>query len=296
MTLLFLSQIAVATLLALSLLATLTLGNPVTQTSLTPAWRWGQAAQFAWFLSSTAAAASSPGSPLMDQAWLWTAILTLCPLIAVLGARRPATRVWSWFIILPLIAVLGWPGLTVFSNWPSIPPLRIQAPVCIGFGLVTVMGVGNYLGTRYSLPAVLAGLAVALCLAPLTTFWQVPPPTAAMMRVAAGMVLVSGIGFAIRQGLREGTEESPYDRLWFDFRDTFGIVWSIRIQERINQIAEKENWSSRLGPNGFEWNLQMPVESRTVTETRMDHALRWHLRRFVDPEWIDERVGVTSTV
>jgi len=283
-------QMASAILTGLALLISLGLGNPVRQTSLTEAWTWGLAAQVSWLVSCSVNAFASAGSPLLDQLWLWTAILTLCPLIAALGARRPASRVWNWFIILPLMAVLGWPGFTVICAWPELATLRIQAPACVGFALVTVMGAGNYMGTRFTTPAVLAVLAVLLALLPLTTFLQLDQGSIQVVRAAAGIVFSGAVVCAIRQGLRAGLEESRFDRLWFDFRDTFGIVWSIRIQDRLNLTAEKENWQTRLGPHGFEWELKTSLEQRKSTQDRMEHALRWNLRRFVDPEWIDERL------
>jgi len=283
-------QIISALLTGLALLVCLSLGNPVRKTSLTGAWTWGLAAQASWLLSCTVNAFASVGSPLLDQLWLWTAILTLCPLIAVLGARRPASRVWNWFIILPLMAVLGWPGFTVISAWPELASLQVQAPACAGFALVAVMGAGNYMGTRFTTPAFLAVLAILLALLPLTTFFPVNQISIQTVRAAAGIVFAGGVVCAIRQGLRAGLEESRFDRLWFDFRDTFGIVWSIRVQDRLNLIAEKENWQTRLGPHGFEWELKTSLEQRKSTQDRMEHALRWNLRRFVDPEWIDERL------
>jgi len=278
-------------LTGLALGVTLCLGSPLRRTSLTAAWKWGIAAEFAWFLTSIVTAFASPGAPILDQGRLWTAILTVCPLIAALGARRPASRVWGWFIVLPLMAVLGWPAFTVMSDWPELAPLKVQTPICIGFALVMVMGVGNYVGTRFSGPALLAGLATILCILPLSTRSPLGLESAVYFQASAEILFAAAVFMAIRQGLRNGTEESPFDRLWFDFRDTFGIVWSVRIQERLNETAEKESWNSRLGPTGFDWQSAISTEQRQETLVRMQHALRWHLRRFVDPEWIDERLG-----
>lgn len=280
----------------LALFATLCLKNPLRETSLSTVWSWGLAAETAWLITAIMTALASPGSPLLDQAWLWTAILTVCPFIAALGARRPGSRVWGWFIVLPLMAVLGWPAFTVMSNWPELAPLKVQVPFCVGFGLVLVMGMGNYVGTRFTVPALLIGLAVALALVPLSARSPLSPITAQITRVAAEVFYAAAVFSTIRQGLRAGNEESPWNRLWFDFRDTFGIVWSIRIQERINETAEREGWCSRLGPHGFEWESAIEHSHRQQTLGRMEHALRWHLRRFVDPEWINERLASSPSL
>ena len=111
--------------------------------------------------------------------------------------------------------------------------------------------------------------------------------------------------------------QNRFDRLWFDFFDTFGIVWGRRIQDRVNFIASKENWPSRLELDGFVWsdesepvipgvgiesanlqNLQQDTQHQdtnvTRIESRVEYTFRWLLRRFVDPAWIDERLGVNS--
>ncbi len=100
------------------------------------------------------------------------------------------------------------------------------------------------------------------------------------------------------------------DQLWLDFFDTFGVVWGRRIQDRVNFIAEKECWPTRLELQGFVWTdtseepsfqaLTDEVGAITdpacaVTEARIEHTFRWLLRRFVDPPWIDERLGSAPT-
>jgi hypothetical protein len=59
----------------------------------------------------------------------------------------------------------------------------------------------------------------------------------------------------------------------------------------INHSAIQENWSARLDAFGFVWNENTSPDEKASTLSRIDHALRWHLRRFVDPEWIRQRLG-----
>jgi len=286
-----LAQTAATFVIGVALMACLSLQAPTQYTSLRGAWNWGVAAQLTCFASSFSSCLASPEAPLLDQMWFWTGILVLCPLICALGAQRPASRVWVWFIVVPLVAVLGWPALTVISHWPELVPLRVQSPVLLSFCLVTLMGVGNYVGTRFTFPAVLAGMAVFFCLLPVTTLVELSPANRQFFRAAAGLLMGMAVLTAIRQGMREGSEESRFDRLWFDFRDMFGIVWSLRIQDRLNQTAEKEGWRCRLGPEGFEWDPRSLIHEREETEARLEHTLRWLLRRFVDPEWIETRLA-----
>lgn len=289
-------QFAATVLLWGTVLVSLCMGDPSAGTSLRGAVRWGRAAKFTWLLSSFATLWISRSSPLGNHLWFWTGVLTLCPFIAALGAQRPGVRIWSYFIVLPLIAVLGWPALTAWKRWSVPAPVVLQLPACMGFLLVAIMGCGNYAGTRYMVPATLTGLSALLVIAPLTHLWTLTTDWALAMRIMAMIMLSLAIIDAMRQGLRSSDEDSPFDRIWFDFRDLFGMVWAIRMQERINDRAQKEGWCSRLGPLGFEWNLQNSPEELQRTRERMEQALRWHFRRFVDPEWIDERLGVGPAV
>ena len=113
------------------------------------------------------------------------------------------------------------------------------------------------------------------------------------------------IGFARFSTPRPST--SKFDRLWFDFFDTFGIVWGRRIQDRFNFVAEKEDWPSRLDLHGLNEATATNRDSRSSnpehqqrlfgqgeTNSRMEHVFRWLLRRFVDPEWIDQRLGAKT--
>jgi hypothetical protein len=263
-------------------------------TTLPTAWAWMMAAGAGWWISVTVSLLLDEAyASRLDQFWYWTAVLTVCPPIAVLGARRPTSRVWNWFILAPLVAVLGWPAVTVLVTFPDLAPLQVQTPVFVGFALVLVMGLGNYAGTRYGLAALLAALASGLVLLPASSRADLSFDLAMRSRGWGAILLSLAIYWAFRQGRRPTVAASRFDRLWFDIRDTFGIVWSIRLQERINATAEQEGWTSRLGPDGFAWKEDVSPEERSRTEERMEHTLRWLLRRFADPEWIDRRLELS---
>ncbi len=42
-----------------------------------------------------------------------------------------------------------------------------------------------------------------------------------------------------------------YDRVWTDFRDLFGTVWSLRVMERVNETARLQQWNWELTWSGF---------------------------------------------
>jgi len=105
--------------------------------------------------------------------------------------------------------------------------------------------------------------------------------------------------------------DNRFDQLWFDFFDTFGIVWGRRIQDRINYLSDKETWGTRLDLEGFtrkditislgELRSRQPEFRASQSsgiegcapevESRMEHTFRWLLRRFVNSSWIDDRLG-----
>lgn len=278
----------VAILSALALRALVRVRHPLRGTTLLSPWRWTLGGLFAWTVLPLA-------QLMVPQVFSnWTAqlsyaccVLTLCPFIAVLGSRRPTDRVWNWFVVLPLILVLEWPALTALGNFPTLRTLEIQTPVLWGFGVVGVMGMGNYLGTRYGVAAIVATTAIVPALLPLTD----PEQFGAWLPAKLSPLLYpAAILLASRQAQRETIVANGPDRVWTDFRETFGLVWSVRIQERINAVAQREGWCARLEPDGFVWNESASDTARRETGQRIEHTLRWLLRRFVDPGWIGMRL------
>lgn len=260
-------------------------------TILKPAFLWGMAALGCWSIACAVSFSSlQVDDAWQDQAWYWSAVITCCPLISILGAKRPTTRVWTWFIVVPLLAVLGWPALTTLIRFPEIPPLEIQLPVFLGFILVLTMGSGNYLGTRFGLSVVVVAIAALFSLWPISSDFNGTPEEATQIRAISAFAVALAVQLGFRQASRPTAEESPFDKLWFDFRDAFGIVWSIRIQERINHTAEAENWSVHIGSEGFVWDPNCDPHERIRSEERLRHTLHWLLRRFVEPEWIEQRL------
>lgn len=245
----------------------------------------------AWILALVVDLIGSAPPPLTDQLWFWSAVLILCPLIAVLGSRRPTSRVWTWFVIVPLLLVLGWPALTVLAELPQLRPLRVELPPLLGFLLVLVMGAGNYLTTRFGGSSLLLMLATTLILLPFATIAEGRLPSASMLRAIGALLMGFSVLSGAFQAARPTVAANRFDRLWFDFRDLFGIVWATRVQERINQMASEQRWSCRLTVEGFEWGGERSSEPGSKSDEQIEHALRWLLRRFVDPPWIDERLA-----
>jgi len=261
-------------------------------TTLLGAWLWGSVALGVWgvtFCATEVLRCVDEG--VADQMWLASAVLSVCPFVAVLGARRPGARVWGIFIVLPLAVVLDLPAVTAWNRDLHPAPLQLEIPMLAGYGLVLLMGAGNYLGTRFSFAALLA--AAAMLIVPLSMSSLHWLPDAAASRAAATLLLGIAVWWASlsMRRTRDRAGATPYDRIWNDFRDLYGIVWARRVLDRVNDAAVHEAWPVRLQLHGF-----VPVDpSRPISLTpeqsrQIEHALRWLLRRFVDPEWIDERI------
>jgi hypothetical protein len=264
-------------------------GAHLRHTTLCSAWIWSLLAACAACISSFCSAGSLFSAWDADLAWYATAVLGLCPLIAVLGARRPGAGVWNWFVVLPLLAVLLWPA-TVAGFRSSLDGLRIDVPPLVGFTVVLVMGCGNYLGTRFWLPTVLYGFAEFLLAAPITEWGDTGFANSQLRGVA---ILCWPLAVILAWTIAQNRTQAPvgFDRAWLDFRDSYGMVWARRVQDRVNERAAQEQWCARLDVQGFHWDADVPEAERRKTAERIDHTLRWLLRRFVDDRWLDARLG-----
>lgn len=259
-------------------------------TTLRTAWLWATAAWSAWAAVWIAELAADLGAGLADQLWYGVSVLALCPPIAVLGARRPGVRVWSWFVLAPLVLVFAWPALVEWNRDWEFDRLRIELPMLIGYGLVMVMGLGNYVGTRFTLAALWLGAAQLLLIAPFSAAVPAAFPEAERARLWAAICLAAAACSAAWAARRPPAAASALDAVWIDYRDWFGIVWARRFMDRVNDAARTENWPMHLEFHGLVTDRTPdPPEELVQATKRTEQAFRWLLRRFVDPEWIEER-------
>ncbi len=223
------------------------------------------------------------------------AVATFCPLVALLGAKRPQDRAWQ-FIVVSFWCVLALPAGQALLLRPDVP-LRVH-PLWSWFVLVLiVVGAANYFPTRLAIPALLFAAGQTLLL------WQQLPwgsEAAAEWTSLAGLgLLVAGISAAVWLVPRKRPASQPIDRLWLDFRDWFGAVWGLRIAERINASAAMYDWNVRLSWHGLVNSNQPtdpgqePGSQRTTAE--LERSLRTLLRRFVSEEWIEQRLSDVAT-
>lgn len=212
------------------------------------------------------------------------ATLCLAPLLDVLGARNPGHRAWPWFVITPMIIVLQWSTASHLVSEHLQTPVTTPLPATIGFLLILVMGTGNYFGTANTTACLIGATGICLFALPVWEWADWPQDGLCL----AGSICLAVTALLVEGRLKTGETEPGHEQLWTDFRDTYGLVWARRVMDRINQFADRENWTvtmtldgflSRDGSESAADDLQRPIE-----------ILRWVLRRFADTAWLDSRL------
>ena len=297
-------DLLVALLLLLLMLAvavgwigTFRLTRGVRHTSLTAAAAWAIWFQATLTVTTIATLANGRVPPgIRDQLWYLTAVSALCPFVAVLGARRSRLLEWSLFIVLPLIVVLEWSPLAQLTGCWNGQRLELELPTVVGYGLVMLMCLGTYFfnSGRFS-----TAVGVWTSSWSLFVFATLMAPSKQVVR--DGNSQIDNLAIAIMQLMFWGivgvaAKNAPrhfgWNRVWMDFRDWFGVAWATRLSARINEVAVREQWPWRLSHAG--WRSAsgegLPAEP-PVNDPRVEQTCCWLLKPFVDPKWIDERLG-----
>lgn len=283
-------QIVASLWLTVSLLFYWRSWKSIRGTTLESAWRWGWSGLVLWAVAwGCELLLAKVPSGLLDQMWYAVALMLQAGLVSVLGAKRPVSRVYTWFVTVPMLLVLGWPALYAWSKgWPPVP-LRLVTPALLACGVVAIMGLGNYIGTRFLISAICLGGALACLILPYSGWSADLVPSASACRFRA--TLLAGLAIlwpAVIAPTRQRI--TPWDRVWCDFINSFGIVWGRRLQDRFNDTASKSHWGVKLDFYGLTWD-ETTIDRREPPQwtAEMTTALEWLLRRFVDQEWINER-------
>lgn len=159
--------------------------------------------------------------------------------------------------------------------------------------LIVLLAAVNYLPTRYAMAALVLASGQVMALAPYSPLrgFSLGASGSAVGLVLAGAALGAAWGLAVR-----GRDAGPLDRVWLDFRDAYGLLWGLRVMERINATANQLGWDVELRWSGFR-HRHHAGELRELPEAQrqaLQQALESLLRRFVSRAWITERLAEAS--
>ena len=219
-------------------------------------------------------------------AWRYlSATSTLCPGIALLGAKRPQNRPWQW-VVASLWLVLSLPAIQTLAMGKTTA-LDIHPARAVFLDGLILFCAANSMVSRYW-PAVL--IVVAAQLHVLNPSWIALSKTVGGSLLSGPILLSAATLLAFALHFRRRSTQ-PLDAVWFDFRDWFGMVWALRMMEQINLVAQSNQWDVRLRWSGFHGadgsrNWDLPAEQQRVLRQSLQNLLR----RFVSAEWIAARL------
>jgi len=229
-----------------------------------------------------------------DCCRLAVAALSLCPIMSVLGGKRPQHGVWQ-FIVATLAGVVMLPAASAVLVRPgSVPDVH---PLQRWLMLVLVLVAGmNYAATRRAAAAGLVVAGQAMLLRRWLPFGDASPPSpwfdataAGLIAVGASLAVLQSVAWPVRRGgavVAAHDADDPAAALGGAFlalRETLGAAWSLRIVERFNAVAADRGWPCRMAFDGFHGGDRTSDAAWRTDATRTGRAL---LRRFVTPDWL----------
>lgn len=219
---------------------------------------------------------------------------TFCPLMAILGAKRPQNIGWQW-IVGTLWIVLILPVGEMFFLWRGgamdVGPARSWLLVILLF-----VGLTNYSLTKFVVPAIFATVGQGLLL---LAHLPIVGRESERGFLIGCLLIVAAIGLAWFQ-TRSQPSNGGWSLVWTEFRNVFGLVWGLRVMERVNSTAKLCNWSNELTWFGFTQDGPQENDGNSPDQTKereeVERSMRTLLRRFVSAEWIDRRHGTSESI
>ena len=242
-----------------------------------------------WALASVAALTPPVAWMDLNGAAAWqrslgyaAACLALCPAVALLGAKRPQHRAWQlvvlslWIVLILPIAeasVAGRPlEVSTFRRWFIVA--------------LILVGAVNWLPTRY------APVGLATAAAQLGLFWEYLGGSRDSSIAGLGLVTLAVIVVATYfVSWRRKDEVRGMPRIWQDFRNAYGVLWTLRVAEQFNKLSTRSGWPVQMAWRGLvERDTRRPLdEPPTEVAIAAEQCLASLLGRFVSQPWIDQR-------
>jgi len=219
---------------------------------------------------------------------------TLCPGMAILGAKRPQDRGWQW-VVASMWVVLALPALQTIAAGNT--DLQLGGIWAAFLGLIVITtGPLNYTITCNAVPAWLLASGQTLLFAPTTSMGRQFELLSADSTTAAGsgaLLAASTIAAVIWRGRRArptenaalhsdlvGERLASENKRWDWFSHAFGAFWSLRVAQRTNQTAELADWPVRLDHNGFVWRDD--AASNEASHRELSDNIVLHVRQTFD--------------
>jgi hypothetical protein len=212
------------------------------------------------------------------------AVSSFCPVMALLGAKRPQHTAWQW-IVGSLWGLLALPAIESIVFRPG-QALHVAPAWQWLMAMLLAIGAMNHLPTRYWPSAMLTLLGQVLLLGEYLP--ASPLPFADWHSLAGLAALVAALALVTLGIPRLSSSITGLDRAWVDFRNSFGAAWGLRILQRLQETARTCQWDVQCTWQGF-YTSQGTKPLTAATSEQVEQALENLLWRFVSPEWIKER-------
>lgn len=241
---------------------------------------------------------------------------TFCPIVALLGAKRPQDRGWQ-MIVLSLWGIMLMPAFSAFFF--SRGEFTVELIWSCFLAILIVIGFINTLATRYWLAGTLVTAAQIVVLGevlPGLSGWFTNATFQTYLSgsdrsvIFLGLIVlaIAAIHISSRSGKKRPLGDSnnqsrrmeAMNTVWLDFRNAFGTIWGLRIAERVNANATRYDWGVVLHWSGFERASADEAEATDLSGVpdevvnALEPSTRVLLRRFVSPEWLEERLSSSA--
>jgi hypothetical protein len=268
-------------------------------TTAVPAAWWAGGAALAFAVESAVRASGGLTDPASQaSARLAVAAFSLCPIMSLLGAKRPQHGVWQ-FIVASLAGIIALPAASAALVRPGSPPdvHALQRWFMLALVLVAAM---NFAATRHGVAAMLVAVGQLILMRQFMPFVDsLKQQGAALDAVAAWLVATGGIvaagqswlwpaqqrvvGSELASRRGGGADLAAFDAAYLALRETLGAAWTLRIAERFNAVAESRGWPCRLRFDGLHVGGDPDDREWRGDALRTGRAL---LRRFVSTDWM----------
>jgi hypothetical protein len=268
-------------------------------TTAVPAAWWAGGAALAFAVESAVRASGGLADPASQaSARLAVAAFSLCPIMSLLGAKRPQHGVWQ-FIVASLAGIIALPAASAALVRPGSPPdvHALQRWFMLALVLVAAM---NFAATRHGVAALVVAVGQLILIRQFMPFVDsLKQQGAALDAVAAWLVATGGIvaagqswlwpaqqrvvGSELASRRGGGADLAAFDAAYLALRETLGAAWTLRIAERFNAVAESRGWPCRLRFDGLHVGGDPDDREWRGDALRTGRAL---LRRFVSTDWM----------